>query len=441
MVAEETVVRFEPRGAVLEALRSAEPELCLSGAAGTGKTVGALMKGHLALLGTPGARVLLARKTLTSLTSSTLVSFRKMVAREALDAGLLAWFGGSSVEPASFRYRNGSTLVVGSLEKSQRLLSSEYDIAIVDEAIETDPTDLDVIVTRLRHGRLKYQQLILCTNPGPPSHHIKLRCDAGRTRMLYSQHEDNPRLYDNGEWTEYGKTYLARLDSLVGVRYERLRWGRWVASEGQVYTAFNPAEHVVDPFPIPDTWGPWFTSVDFGFTNPTVAQHHVLDPDGRLYLVAERYRSRRLVEDHAKDIRADWDRLIGPGKRPRAVICDHDAEDRATLERHLGVSTIPAKKTVSDGIQAVQSRLAPAGDGRPRLFLFRGATVQRDRDLEEAKRPTSTEQEFGSYVWPDPVDGKPVKDAPVKMDDHGMDALRYMVAELDLGARPRVRFM
>src|SRR5690606_20066097 len=73
--------------------------------------------------------------------------------------------------------------------------------------------------------------------------------------------------------------------------------------------------------------------------------------------------------------------------RPTAVVCDHDAEGRAVLERELGVETTPAHKSVLDGIQAVQARLRVAEDGKPRLFFVRGALVERDPELEGARRP------------------------------------------------------
>jgi phage terminase large subunit len=41
-------------------------------------------------------------------------------------------------------------------------------------------------------------------------------------------------------------------------------------------------------------------------------------------------------------------------------------------------------------------------------------------------------------VWPKSQDGKELKEAPVKADDHGMDATRYMVAYLDIGRSPGV---
>jgi phage terminase large subunit len=423
-------ITFEARGAVRELFRSTDTEVLLSGAAGTGKSVGALMYVHLQCLDNPHTRALIVRKTHASLTSSTLVSFREKVAKEAIAAGLLHFFGGSAQEPASYRYANGSVIVVGGLDRPTKLLSTEFDLVLVDEAIEVTAEDLDTIVSRLRNGVLPLQRLIMCTNPGPPSHHLKLRADAGRCRILYSRHEDNPRLYQGGEWTDYGKAYLARLDSLTGPRYQRLRWGKWVSAEGVIYDEWQDAVHVVDRFDIPDAWQRYM-SIDFGFTNPMVIQWWAQDGDGRLYLYREIYRTRVLAEDHAKQVK----RIIGETGEPYpvAVVCDHDAEDRATFERHSGLVTTAAKKTVSPGIQAVQTRIRPAGDGKPRLFILRDSVVDRDQDLADAGKPTSTAEEINGYVWavkPGAAGG--LKEQPLKQDDHGVDAMRYMVAAVDL---------
>jgi hypothetical protein len=131
--------------------------------------------------------------------------------------------------------------------------------------------------------------------------------------------------------------------------------------------------------------------------------------------------------------------------RPRMIICDHDAEGRAVLEKHLGMSTKAAKKSVEDGIQAVKMRMRVSdADGKPRIFLCQDAVIKKDQDLLDRKKPTSTLEEVVGYIWDRgttkaQLDGKPPKEQPVKEDDHGMDAMRYMVAELDLRARPRVR--
>lgn len=409
----------------------------------------------------PGMRGLIVRKTLASLGSTALVTWREHVIPEALSGGIVKFYGGSPQESPQYKYRNGSVIVVGGMDKATRIMSSEYDAAYVQEAIELTENDWESIITRLRNGRVPYQQLMADTNPAEPTHWLKVCCDRGDALMLESRHEDNPILFDDdGNLTERGRDYLAKLDRLTGVRYHRLRKGLWVAAEGIIYEGWDPAVHLVDRFPIPQDWVRWW-SVDFGYTAPFVLQFWAEDPDGRLWLYREIYHTRRLVEDHARQAlrlvrrceeccessAADHDchacrrcRLVWTEPRPRAIICDHDAEDRATLERHLGMSTTAAKKTVSDGIQAFQARLRVAGDGRPRLYLLRDSLVERDPELEEASRPTCTAEEIPGYVWAIKPGGE-LKEEPLKEDDHGMDGGRYMVAHRDLGARPRIRML
>lgn len=460
-VAAETVVRYEPRGAARELFKERRSEVAIAGPAGTGKSLAALFRVHLAALNNPGIRCLIVRKTAVSLGSTTLVTFEKKVAAAALKAGIVTWFGGSTREAACYRYSNGSVIVVGGMDKPEKIMSAEYDLAFADEATELTETDWESIGTRLRNGILSWQQQIAACNPGHPTHWIKQRCGGPSMRMLVSRHRDNPAYFnEDGTLTPAGVDYMAKLDALTGVRRLRLRDGIWASAEGLIYEGWDEAIHLVDPFPIPASWTRWWT-VDFGFTNPFVLQCWAEDPDGRLWLYREIYRTKTLVEDHARHIlrlvrrctecckakASDHDCqtckqcvLEWTEPRPRAVICDHDAEDRATLERHLGMSTSPAKKTVSDGIQALQARLKVAGDGKPRFFILRDARVDKDAALDDAKKPTSTAEEIPGYIWAVKPGGQ-LKEEPVKQDDHGCDAGRYMVAERDLGGRPRVRWL
>jgi phage terminase large subunit len=59
--------------------------------------------------------------------------------------------------------------------------------------------------------------------------------------------------------------------------------------------------------------------------------------------------------------------------------------------------------------------------------------VSVDETLEAKKRPISTAQEFLGYAWVKAQDGKPNKELPNKIDDHGMDAMRYLVTYADQG--------
>jgi PBSX family phage terminase large subunit len=448
--------RFAPRGAAAKLFECRAGEVLLSGPAGTGKSRACLEKLHMLALLNPGMRALIVRKTLVSLGATALQTWRQLVVPEALAIGEVWFYGGSREEPAQYRYRNGSAIVVGGLDNPTKIMSSEYDVIYVQEAIELVTNDWEALTTRLRHWKITFQQLMADTNPDVPHHWLKQRCDRGDTVMLESRHEDNPLLVDTaGQVVEpEGKAYLDKLNKLTGVRKLRLLGGLWVAAEGLVYDSWDPAHHLVDRFDIPQTWTRWM-AVDFGYTNPFVAQWWAEDPDGRLYLYREIYRTKRTVDVHARDIlaqvrrpadhvtgrepdpdvSADW---VWTEPRPRAVVCDHDAGDRALLERVMGMSTVAATKVVTGGIQATEGRLKVGEDGRPRLMLMRDSLVERDQELAEAMKPCCTAEEVVGYVW-DTGGGKKIKEAPLKEDDHGCDAMRYLVAERDLAPRPRIR--
>lgn len=429
--------RYVPRGTAREAMNSRVPELLIAGPAGTGKSRACLEKVHHMCLLNPGMRALIVRKTLTSLGSTALVTYREHVAKESIALGHVAFYGGSSQEAAAFRYTNGSTITVGGMDRAVRVMSAEYDLVYVQEATELAEEDWEALLTRLRNGVVSFQQLIADCNPSTPTHWLKARVDRGQTMMLNSQHRENPRLFtDDGTLTEQGTQYMANLDALTGVRRQRLRDGQWSAAEGIIYESWNPALHLVDNRPVPASW-PRYWAIDFGFTNPFVLQCWAEDPDGRLVLYREIYQTQRTVDVHAAEIMAivkpngEW---IEP--KPTWVVCDHDAEGRATFTKETGLNTVPAMKKVQEGIQAVQRRLVPRSDGTAGITLMRDAVVRRDPSLVDAKKPASTVEEIPGYVW-DTGAGQAVKETPLKIGDHGADAMRYLVAQRDLRNRTR----
>ena len=433
---------FAPRNNAKQLFMDRSSEIVLSGPAGTGKSRACLEKLNAVALKYPGMRGLIIRKTATSLGSTALVTFKNYVIKEALLNETVRFYGGSGQEAAQYKYSNGSRITIGGLDKATRIMSSEYDIIYVQEAIELTLDDWEALTTRLRNGVMPYQQLIADTNPDKPTHWLKIRVNEGRTKLLDTTHEDNPVYFDKtGALTKKGTAYISKLDALTGVRYQRLRKGLWVAAEGLIYEEYDPSVHLIDRFKIPEDWTRYWT-IDFGYTNPFVLQRWAEDKDGRLYLYAEQYMTKRLVEQHAKDLLSKIKDADGNWlePKPRSVICDHDAEGRATFEKEVGVSTTAANKKVLEGIQAVQSRLKRSGDGKPRLFIFRDALVERDNKLSDSRKPCSTAEELPGYIW-DTGAGKNTKEQPLKSDDHGCDAARYMVAEKALGSRPRVRFL
>jgi len=416
---------FTPRGACLELFKVRDPEVLLSGPAGTGKSRACLEKLHGVALANPGMRGLIVRKVAASLTSSALVTWKRDVVAEALRGKVVSFYGGSAEEPAQYRYQNGSVVAVGGMDKASKVLSTEYDLVYVQEATELSLEDWETLTTRVRNGVVSFQQVIADCNPDTANHWLKHRCDLGKTTMLMSVHTDNPRLYtETGALTEYGAAYMGRLEGLTGVRRQRLLEGKWVSAEGVIFEGFDSGLHVIDRFDVPWDW-PRFWSVDFGFTNPFVLQCWAEDPDGRLFLYRELYRTQRTVDDHARRVlevvapKGQWRE-----PRPRQVVSDHDPEGQEVFRRVTGLSVVSANKNVEQGLQSVARRLRPAGDGKPRIFFMRDVLMDVDRDLERALKPVCTVEEIPGYVWDGAAGGG--RERPVKEDDHGCDAMRYV---------------
>lgn len=403
---------YQPKGAASQLLYCRDLEVLIEGPAGTGKTRAVLEKIHLCASKYPGMRALLVRKTRQSMTQSVLVTFETQVMPERSPMR----DGPSRSSRTTYRYANGSEIVIGGIDIASRIMSTEFDMIGVFEGRELTQDDWESLLTRLRHDHMPYQQALIDTNPDAPTHWINQRAIAGKMTRLLSRHQDNPKVTT---------TYLATLDQLSGARRLRLRQGLWSASQGAVYDQWDAAMHVVDRFVIPEHWRK-MRAIDFGFANPFVCQWWAIDPDGRMYLYREIYLTRGLVEDHARQIVA----LTGD-EQIETTVADHDAGDRATLHRH-GVQTIAAHKAISQGIQLVQSRLRKADDGLPRLMLMRDSLIAADPRLADARLPDCTQQEFESYVW----DTRHVRELPIDANNHGLDALRYAVAHLDTQTQP-----
>lgn len=403
-------------------------EAMLSGPFETGKTIAALTKLHLLLCKYPKCRALMTRSTYAYLVNSAIATYEKKVLPlppEDLRSGVKK-YGGE--KPEFYDYPNGSRLVVAGLDNPGRTLSSEYDFIYVNQAEEVTLGTWETLTRAVtgRAGNAPYSQLFGDCNPDVPTHWILHRKSL---RVFEQLHKHNPALYDQktGTLTEQGKRTMSVLESLTGLRRKRGLEGLWVSAEGLVYEDFDPTVHVIEPFPIPASWNR-YRVIDFGFSNPFVCLWVAEDHDGRLYLYREIYMTRRTVRVHAEQI----NRLSGE-ESYRYTVADHDAEDRATLDES-GIGTIPAMKAISPGIQTVQERLLVQGDGKPRLFIFKNALVEADRELYREypgdTQPVCTEHEFTAYSWPDGKDGKPNKEVPIDMYNHGLDCVRYLCMAL-----------
>lgn len=415
MIADTLTAVFTPFPWQVDPWRDMSPCMLLTGSAGGGKSNIAAEKLHGFMLAYPGACGLALRKAREWCKGSVKVMLETAIGEDPR----------VHVYDDHIDYDNGSVIYFGGLKdkdqrealRSKRGSKGDPDIAWMEEANAFTRQDFDEVNGRLRGDVAGWTQLILSTNPDAPTHWIfKDLIQAGAASVYYSSARDNPR---------NTQAYFDRLDQMVGTMRDRLRDGKWVQAEGAIYDEWDPGVHMIDADKVP----PFirrFRVVDFGYTNPFVCQWWGMDGDGRLYRYRELYKTRLLVEDATKEI------IELSKERIETTIADHDAEDRATMAKH-GIGTTAARKDVRTGIDAVKMRLKVQPDGKPRLYLVRGALVEVDPNLEAARFPICTEDEIPGYAWQKSLDGKPNKDEPVKVNDHGCDDMRYIVMHVDYG--------
>jgi len=271
---------FKPYGNLDQAFYCKDSEYLVSGGAGTGKTRALLEKIYILLCLFPGARILLIRKTRSSLNQSGLVTWEQKV----LPGGSPLIGTMQRKNRQEYNFPNGSTLVVGGGDNLEKVLSSEYDIIYCQEALEFTLEDWELLKGRLRNFVIPYQQIIGDCNPTTPTHWLKKRCDAGICTLINTSHQDNPVLFsiENGDWTKEGEAYLKTLGEMTGARLQRFLYGLWIKPEGARWPDITREEHGFElrnvwHQGIPEGWLKWI-SIDYGTADPYCCLWHTINP-------------------------------------------------------------------------------------------------------------------------------------------------------------------
>lgn len=295
---------------------------------------------------------------------------------------------------------NGSKVLFRSADAPERLRGVNLNWAYLDEAAQMHDEVWRIILGRLRQGYKPCAWITTTPKGRNWVWHYWIEKDDPDYRMVHARTGDN---------TFLDPAYLRSLQgNYVGEYAKQEIEGEFVSFEGLVYSEFSRNVHVYEDCPLPDSW-PRVRAIDFGYTNPFVCLWGAIDPDGRLYVYDEHYRAHTLVKEHAA--------LINSRNHHYAwTVADHDAQEIAEL-RDSGVYATNARKDVLAGLQRVKSRLVVQPDGYPRLFV--------------SSRCVNVIKEFELYRWQDSKDDRNDKEEPLKQNDHAMDALRYMVMQMD----------
>jgi phage terminase large subunit len=414
---------YQPHGAALALLYDRAPEVLLSGPAGTGKSRACLEKLHICATKYARMRGLIVRKTRESLSEAALVTYEDKV----LPEGSRIAEGPRRNFRQVYTYPNRSQLIVGGLDKASKIMSTEYDVIYVQEAIELELADWLALTTRLRNSIMPYQQIIADCNPDSPMHWLWQRTQSGMTALHHSRHEDNPRLFRGGVLTEEGRVYIERLDRLghynpdtdriEGTEYARLRLGQWVQASGLVYDVWSdgPSDgNVTEEAEYIEDGGSIYWACDDGYAGERDARtgHFSADShprvfllvqergDGRLCVFWEDYRVKALADRHIADVAAL------PYPAPDYVALDSSAAELRGRLQQAGHYTRGKPARVDESIKATRRMLAPDMNGVRRILVH--------------PRCKHLRAELASYRY------DPQTESPVKQWDHGPDALRYL---------------
>jgi PBSX family phage terminase large subunit len=253
-------------------------------------------------------------------------------------------------------------------------------------------------------------QIFASTNPDSPAHWVRTKWLNGNpnVRSWHFTLDDNPFL--TAAFIRQLKT------SYSGLWYRRFILGEWVAAEGAIYDMLDHDQHLVDPRAIPPIVDWLVAGIDYGTSNPFHAVLVGRADTGRLYVTAEyRYDSARMQRQltdakYSAAFRqflatAPIPRTELQGVRPRYIVVDPSAASFRVQLNEDGVNSWLADNDVLDGIRTVSNVL-----GNDRLRISRACPSLID--------------ELSGYSW-DPKAQKIGEDKPIKVADHGPDALRY----------------
>lgn len=282
-----------------------------------------------------------------------------------------------------------------------------------DEVTTWPESFYKMLMTRLS---VEGSQFVGTTNPAAPTHWLmknylkRARLHVDRHGVLHRNtdpealnlHRFTFQLSDNPHLTP---EYVADLSKeFVGLFYRRYVLGEWVLAEGAVFDMWNDREHVRQRAPRIER--PIAIGIDYGTRNPFHAVRVDLGVDGRLYVTDEyRYDSqakrKQLTDAQYADALVKW---MGDN-RPAYIVVDPSAASFRTEMLHRGIPTAAGDNSVLDGIRTVSKLLA-----RDQLKVLQYCEGLLD--------------EIPGYSWDDDAADKGL-DEPMKIADHGVDALRY----------------
>lgn len=393
----------------------------MAGAVGPGKSKTARNGAYRLCLTVPNLSVLLTRKTNPELERTHIKEMR----REQDDLGF-KWME----QAGQCRFPNGAVIECGHLEDEaavQKYLSAEYDLIILEEAVQYKPDAIMELMSRARTSNEQVKKMggpwvWALTNPGGPSHFL--------LESLFIEKEPDietypamAKYYNPLEWQHIhtnlddnpyiDEDYAAiALSGLRKARYEQLRYGDWSAAEGAFFEMFTKQTHVRHlelPTPVHGV----IEAMDWGYTSPGCWKAYAPVGDNHWHCMGE-WKFKQLTPQQVAEgiIQRRQELQIGSTSytvADPAMFSKHNGDSSAvTMARH-GVRLREGNNERELGWMRLVAAYQPAPDGVP-WITYEPSCTYSTRSIPALL-----------------ADKKNPEDVDTSLDDHAADTDRYFV--------------
>lgn len=281
-----------------------------------------------------------------------------------------------------------------------------YSGVLCDEMTLYPESIIDMIDTRLSKP---YSKGFAAMNPQHPDHKCKQWIDKAiegdpNYYHLHFTLADNPFVPED---------YKERLrNSLSGVFYRRNYLGEWCLAEGAVFDFFDRKTYVVNRPPKAAEY--WIVGIDYGTSNNFACVLIGINSGHMDQTGISRWVEKEWIWDSNKEKRQKTNREYADAVQEflepysiRGLYVDPSAASFKLELQRRGIHVIDANNDVYNGIQFMASEMQKGS-------------------LLICKDCPSTIKEIEGYLW-DSKKSERGEDAPIKKNDHALDAIRYAV--------------
>lgn len=438
---------------------SERPFCGYGGGVGNGKSMSGIIKVYLHCMNNPGTFFLVGRRHATDLRNSTLKDWLQM----------MRGYGKWSAAINTFTFPNGSQVVFSHLDDLQSLTNMNLSGFWIDQAEEVPEEAFDYLVGRCRRRKgltgapITERPKIITFNPNGHDwiwrrFHKHIDADGKPLANVDDYELVMATTLENQD--NLPEDYLKSILSAPEEWKKRFVEGSFDVYAGQIFHEFNKQIHVVPhdkQFAIPATWER-FRAIDHGQNNPTACLFCAVDFDGNMWVYQEYSRPSDTVSNHIRYIK---DKSLVPTTGGQMIPDDYtytviDPSTHAKTREKDGYRFSVADEYLEAGIPTVKGQNdVIAGINRMKEYLKvdpeRFHPLNRDVEGEPLKgsprlfifaRCDSLIAEMENYRWKQLKYGADSNnpEAPVKKDDHSVDALRYAIMSRPATPREAVSY-